>query len=225
MYDNLSTDLVVYFINTPKGLGTNFVYNQNHLTSSRIEVLMDCFYSVVEQIACGNEDLRLCDIDCPDISVFRKAIENEQSLREEVEAFIRGLGLFAPEHESFVHPLAMAAKLESFEEDDLIFKEGQKVSDMMFVYDGFVELSREASDGWMKSLMILKSQKVITAAGIVEGATSYMEARAASETRVLVLPRELVLSFMKECPELAVWIIGELENRVNVYSRLWVYAD
>ena len=225
MYDNLSTDLVVYFVGTPEGLGTNFVYNQNHLTGSRIKVLMDCFYNVVEQIACGSDDLRLCDIDCPDISVFRKAIEDEQSLREEIEAFIRGLDLFAPEHESFVHQLAMAAKLESFEEDDLIFKEGQKVSDMMFVYDGFVELSREASDGWMKSLMILKSQKVITTAGIVEGATSFMEARAASEARVLVLPRELVLSFMKECPELAVWIIGELENRVNAYSLLWIYAD
>ena len=119
----------------------------------------------------------------------------------------------------------MAAKLESYEEDDLIFKEGQEISDMMFVYDGFVELSREGSEGWMKSLMILKRQKVITAAGIVEEAKSFMEARAASGTRVLVLPRNVVMAFMEQCPELAMWIIAEQENRVNIYSRLWVYAD
>ena len=225
LYDNLSTDLVVYFVNTSEGLGTNFVYNQNHLTSSRIEVLMDCFYRVVEQIACGGDDIRVSDIDCPDISVFRKAIENEQSVREEMEAFIRGLGLFAPEHESFVHQLAMAARLESFEEDDLIFKEGQKVRDMMFVYDGFVELSREASDGWMKPLMVLKAQKLISADGIVEGAASFMEARAAARTRVLIFPRDVVMSMMAQCSEFAVWIIRELENRLNASSFLWVNAD
>ncbi|MBR1635943.1 MAG: cyclic nucleotide-binding domain-containing protein [Lachnospiraceae bacterium] len=225
MYDNLSTDLVVYFVNSPEGLGTNFVYNQNHLTSSRIEVLMDCFYSVVEQIALGSDDLRISDIECPDISVFRKAIENEQSVREEIEAFIRSLGLFAPEHEPFIHQLALAAKLETFEEDDLIFKEGQKVSDLMYVYDGFVELSREASDGWMKSLMVLKSQKIITATGIVDGAASFMEAQAVSKTRILVIPRDVVMSIIGQCPEFAVQIIGELEKRLNAYSRLWVYAD
>ncbi len=225
MYDNLSMDLVVYFVNTEQGLGTNFVFNQNHLTRARIEILMDCFYSVVEQIACGKEDLLFSDIDCPDISVFRKAIDSEASLRQEIEAFIGGLGLFNAEHASLMHRLAMTARLESYEMDDVIIREGQKDADLMFVYDGFVELSRKAMDGWTKSLMVLKSQKMISAAGIVEDSASLMEARAASRARVLVLPLDEVRPLMEQCPEFAVRIIAEMEKRVNTFSLLWINAD
>ena len=224
MYDNLSAGLTVYFMNENGNLACRFAYDKNVLTAGKAKILFNCFEQVISQFANGSEETRLQDIWCPDATVFQAAEVAEESLRSEIASFLGGLSLMRGVGEEVIYALAKAARIDRLEKDDVIIREKKAVGDVLFVYSGFVELSRKSADGWMRPMMMLKQGRLLSASAAWEGGFSYYEARATNDAAVLAIPGETFREWTGVCPDLAANLMKELETRAAAYSLLWVNA-
>ena len=225
-FDNLSTDLCVYFMMNKGAFTCNFTYNGNSFTRSKIEILIDCFKKVIEQISQNNVELTVSQIECPNMSVFAAAEKEEAALKQRVESFIAGLSVFHGVDDSAIHDIAEHAKISSYVADDVIFREKKSIDGLYFVMEGYVELAREAMDGWLNSLMSMKPGKMLSAIGVVDGGATYTMARAITpEVKVLSIPREVIWQYIERYPVIAINIINELEAVGKAYSFLWLSSD
>ncbi|HAP79600.1 MAG TPA: hypothetical protein DCQ78_05515 [Ruminococcus sp.] len=225
-FDNLSTDLCVYFMMQTGSFVCNFTYNSNAFTDAKIDILMDCFRKVIVQIAENNTELRISEIECPDISVFREAEKTAEAQKQQICSFIAGLSVFNGVDAVAVKEIADYARVTSYVTDDIILTEKKVTDELSFVMNGYVELAREAMDGWTNSLMSLKPGKMITASGVLDDVKSYVSARAITDdVKVLSIPKEAMWKFIERYPCIALNIIKEQENIGKSYSFLWLSSD
>ena len=225
-FDNLSTDLCLYFMMQRGSFVCNFTYNKNTFTDTKIKILMDCFKQVLLQIAENDPELKISQIECPDISVFAAADREEEAEKQNITSFICGLSVFQGVDETALRELADFAKITSYVADDIIISEKKQIDKLSFVMEGYVELAREAMDGWTNSLMSLKAGKLISVEGILEGVPTYTLARAISkEVKVLSFQREIIWKYIEKYPCISLNIMKELEGISKSYSFLWLSSD
>lgn len=187
---------------------------------------MDCFRKVILQIAENNTELRISEIECPDISVFREAEKTAEAQKQQICSFIAGLSVFNGVDAVAVKEIADYARVTSYVTDDIILIEKKVTDELSFVMNGYVELAREAMDGWTNSLMSLKPGKMITASGVLDDVKSYVSARAITDdVKVLSIPKEAMWKFIERYPCIALNIIKEQENIGKSYSFLWLSSD
>lgn len=223
MYDNLSTDLTVYFKKGKKGISCNFVYNFAVFTDARIHLLMSVFEQVVDQIAHGPESMKISDISCPDLTVFDTAARDEQELQNDIASFLGGIDLFDNVPKEEIQLLAVHARLTEYMPDDIILMERTDVHDLMLVYDGNVEIFRKSGDGWICPLLLLNRGRMIAASGIWDEEHSYFGARAYREgTRVLSIPGDVMRLAIAREPSIGKNVMKELYKRAGTFSLLWI---
>lgn len=225
-FDNLSTDLCVYFMMQKGAFVCNFTYNGNTFTDSKIDILIKCFQKVVEQIVQNDTELKVSQIECPDMSVFAAAEREDAAKKQKIRSFLAGLSVFQGVDAAAIRELADQVKITSYVSDDVIFAEKKELKELSFVMEGYVELAREAMNGWTNSLMSLKPGKMLSAAGVLDGTPTYVTARAISkDVKVLSIPKEVVWKFLERYPVIALNMIQELEAVGKSYSFLWLGSD
>ena len=108
--------------------------------------------------------------------------QRRRGRKQSITSFICGLSVFQGVDEAaFERTMADFAKITSYVADDIIISEKKQIDKFSFVMEGYVELAREAMDGWTNSLMSLKAGKLISVEGILEGVPTYTLARAISK--------------------------------------------
>ncbi|MCC8068441.1 MAG: condensation domain-containing protein [Ruminococcus sp.] len=225
-FDNLSTDLCVYFMMQKGSFVCNFTYNRNTFTDAKIDILMECFKKVVEQVAENNNELLISSIECPNISVFAEAEKEDAAEKQRISSFISGLDIFKGVDDVAIKELTDYAQITSYVTDDIIVGEKKSTNRLSFVMNGYVEIARESMDGWTNSLMSLRPGKMITVAGILDDVKSYTLSRAITDdVKILSFPKEVMWKYIERYPCIALNIIKELDNIGKTYSFLWLSSD
>jgi hypothetical protein len=226
LFDNLSKDLTIYFQNRKDGLSCNFVYDKRKFSDARIKILMTQFEHVTDQIAQGEDSILIEDISCSDMRVFEGVNKDEQALFEEIVSFISALPVFADTSMTDIQKLARYAKVQEYLADDMIISERSQIHDLMFVFDGGVEIHRKAADGWTHTLRIMKRGAMITVSGLWDDEHIYFGARAYKRgTRVLSVPGTAVRSMMNTNGSVGINIMKGLDRQAASLSLLWINQD
>lgn len=224
-FDNLASDLCVYF-GTVRGMFTaSFTYNKNAFTLKKITLLQECFKKVMEQI-CEKSDILIKDIVTDTIEVFMQAGREADAEKKNIVSFMKKIKIFSILDEAVLEKLAEHVQTENYMVDDIIIKEKRALNKVSFVMDGYVELSRVSTEGWLNSVRILKPGDMLAAEGIIEGKKTYGAVTAASaNVTLLSIPSEVMIDFMKEHPETAIKLIDILNDQVRAMTSLWINAD
>ena len=158
--------------------------------------------------------------------VFEGVNKDEQALFEEIVSFISALPVFADTSMTDIQKLARYAKVQEYLADDMIISERSQIHDLMFVFDGGVEIHRKAADGWTHTLRIMKRGAMITVSGLWDDEHIYFGARAYKRgTRVLSVPGTAVRSMMNTNGSVGINIMKELDRQAASLSLLWINQD
>jgi hypothetical protein len=226
LFDNLSTDLCVYFISPDGEYGCNYTYNRNAVSDEKIRILADCYERVIEQIARADVDTPLREIRCVDISVFDKVDMLRFANRMVIAGKLRKISVFEGLPEQALLSLAESCVSRSFVADEVILKARTQPQTVDFVTKGFVELSRTGLDGWERSLKSVKAGQAISWAGVLEDTPSYVTATAFSnDVEILSIPRAVMLDLIRNWPSVSLNLLKESETDARNYSFLWINSD
>ena len=107
---------------------------------------------------------------------------------------------------------------KNYTDGEIIFREGDASSSAFVISSGQVELLKNASKGTvagMVRLAILSAGEIIGEMGIVDKSARSATARAVGQVTLSVIEREGFLASLKERPDVALTVIGNLAERLR----------
>lgn len=226
-FDNLSTGFSLYFRQDKEGLNCIFSYDRRSVPERKVQILMDCYRQVLEQLLQDeNGEITVDQIRCPDISAFITAQRDEEEERDRLMSFLRTVPLFAGVDDDGIAALAERTEVLSFADSDEILRENQHSDGLHIVMEGYVHLTRTTMHGWENPLLIRKRGEILSAESVLENNQSYATARVMDgQARLVYIPREAICQFMEEHPAVALNLVGELGKLVKSFSSLWINAE
>lgn len=223
MYDNLASELTIYFIKKEEKYGMRFSYNESRFSKTRIAILTDIYVKIIEQICNANKSIKLSQIECPGMEAFDEAAKIEQNEKRQLYEFVRNLPIAKGLDESVVRELVNASEVKGYTEDETILLEGENPSGLYYVFAGNVALFKRDFSQWNTVLRVLKSGEIITVSGLDEEQKTYASAVAyGGDTQVICIPREKLNSLISRFPQLAVRVALETDNVAKRYAVLWI---
>lgn len=102
---------------------------------------------------------------------------------------------------------------------EILFREGEKADEYLFVYRGSIEVLRHTQDGQERVFQIFEARRLLAETAMFMTHGRYpMCARARTDAVVLCLKREGLLAACRAYPELALRLLQRLSDRV--YERV-----
>ena len=128
---------------------------------------------------------------------------------------LRDLPLFASVDEPTLGRLALDAKVERFEDGGVIFRQGDAITAIVVIIEGFAKLLRIASSGDETLIGILSNGDSINDAPSRSDETYRVSAEAVGPTSVLKLPAGRFTRLIRESPSLAEAVIRDAKHRIG----------
>jgi tetratricopeptide (TPR) repeat protein len=107
---------------------------------------------------------------------------------------------------------------KKYSDGDIIFREGDESASAFVIRSGQVELLKNANSGsvnGMVRLTILSAGEIVGEMGIVDRSARSATARAVGSVTLNVIEREGFLASLKEQPDVALTVIGNLAERLR----------
>ena len=114
---------------------------------------------------------------------------------------------------------------KNYTDGEIIFREGDASSSAFVIVSGQVELLKTTSSGpvnGMVCLAILSAGEIIGEMGIVDRSARSATARAVGSVTLDVIEREGFLASLKEQPDVALTVIGNLAERLRNSNEMAV---
>jgi CRP/FNR family transcriptional regulator, dissimilatory nitrate respiration regulator len=127
---------------------------------------------------------------------------------------LRSLPLFASLDDATLYRLALDAKIENYVDGAVIFRQGDAVSAVMVIMQGFVKLLRTASCGDETLVCVCSGGASISDPPTVPNETFQVSAEAVGTTSVLKVPAGRFMRIFSESPALAAAALGDAKQRI-----------
>jgi CRP-like cAMP-binding protein len=127
----------------------------------------------------------------------------------------RDVPLFSSLDESTLQRLTHDAKVECCEDGDVIFRQGDKVTSVVIVLQGYVKLLRVASCGDETLINICSNGESVNEALNLRGESYSVSAEAIGRARILKLSATRFAHLLRESPALALAVINETTNKIS----------
>jgi CRP-like cAMP-binding protein len=127
---------------------------------------------------------------------------------------LRELPLFASVDEPTVSRLALEAKVETFEDGGVIFRQGDPVVCVVVILHGYVKLMRVASCGDETLIGIRRDGDSVGDAPAVGGETYRVSAEAVGPTSVVKLPAGRFARLLRESPSLCAAMMQDAREKI-----------
>jgi CRP-like cAMP-binding protein len=127
---------------------------------------------------------------------------------------LRDFPLFTSLDEATLRRLTLDAKVEAYSDGDVIFRQGDAVTAIMFIVRGFVKLLRTASCGDETLVSIRADGASINDAPTVAGEVFHVSAEAVGPTSLLKLPAGRFMRLLSESPALAVAALDDAKRKI-----------
>jgi len=127
---------------------------------------------------------------------------------------LRDLPLFSAVDDATLSRLAMEAKVETFEDGAVIFRQGDPVSAVVVILQGFVKALRIASCGDETLIGIRSDGETVGEAPTSPNELYRVSAEAVGPTSVLKLPAGRFARLMKESPALCAAVTQDAKDKI-----------
>jgi CRP/FNR family transcriptional regulator, dissimilatory nitrate respiration regulator len=127
---------------------------------------------------------------------------------------LRELPLFASVDDATLARLTLEAKVESFDDGAVIFRQGDPVSAVVIILRGFVKVLRIASCGDETLIGIRADGETVGEAACGPNDAYRVSAEAVGPTSVLKLPAARFARFMKESPALCAAVVQDAKEQI-----------
>jgi CRP-like cAMP-binding protein len=127
---------------------------------------------------------------------------------------LRDVRLFAVVDDATLDRLALEAKIESFEDGGVIFRQGDPVTAFVVVVSGYVKLLRTAANGDETLIAIRADGESVGDAPSGSGETCGVSAEAVGPVAVLKLPAGRFARVMRESPALCAAMMQDAKERI-----------
>jgi len=127
---------------------------------------------------------------------------------------LRDLSLFSTIDDATLSRLALEAKVETFEDGAVIFRQGDPVSAVVVILHGFVKVLRIASCGDETLIGIRSDGETVGEPPSTPNETCSVSAESVGLTSVLKLPAARFARMMKESPSLCAAVAQDAKDKV-----------
>lgn len=124
-------------------------------------------------------------------------------------------GLEGEELEMLFNSLNSLCEIKRFMGGDVVFKEGDKSSELYIVIEGKVQIVKSVSGGGMKILTVLEHGGIFGEGALLSDKGRGASAQALSDVSLCVLRREDFNKFLKQNPAYAAGLLIEIVKVVN----------
>jgi len=126
-----------------------------------------------------------------------------------VERLLNTTDLFAALPPDVLAALGEHATVRSYERNELLFSQGEASNELFVVQTGRIAIATKASDGRESVLAVLEDGQLFGELPLFDDAPRSADARALSDSQVVVLEYEPVRAVLRERPEL-LWVAVQL---------------
>jgi CRP/FNR family transcriptional regulator, dissimilatory nitrate respiration regulator len=127
---------------------------------------------------------------------------------------LRSLRLFASLDDATLYRLGLDAKIENYADGAVIFRQGDTVSAVMVIVQGFVKLLRTAPCGDETLVCVCSGGSSICDPPTVPNETFQVSAEAVGATSVLKVPAGRFMRILSESPTLAAATLDDAKQRI-----------
>ncbi len=127
---------------------------------------------------------------------------------------LRDLRLFSVVDEPTLARLALEAKVEGYDDGDVIFRQGDPVAAVVVILHGFVKVLRIASCGDETLIGIRSDGETVGEPPMSAGETYRVSAEAIGPTSVLKIPAVRFIRLMKESPTLSAAVAQDGHDKI-----------
>ncbi len=127
---------------------------------------------------------------------------------------LRDFPLFASLDEATLQRLTLDAKIESYADGAVIFRQGDAVGAIMLIAHGFVKLLRTAPCGDETLVSIRSDRASLNDAPTATDEVFQVSAEAVGPTSILKLPAGRFIRMLSETPALAAAVIGDAKQKI-----------
>lgn len=223
-YDNLSTDLCVYFMLTGNGFQINFTYNQSAFSEAKMDLLLECFKQTLFKVCAAPEDVLIADLYTEEIGKLKEAGADGATEKAKLFSYLAGLKAFKNLESEDLKEILAYACLKSYAEDDIIVYDRKSSDKCTFMVEGNVLLEKKDMHGWYNPLNTVKKGALVSACGILEDSLNHFEAKVLTpNAKGVVIAKEDMQALLGKYPQVAINIIAELEEMARKYASLWIF--
>ena len=222
-YDNLSEDLAIYIRQGDGRMELGIGYNGAVFTRETVELYVETYKKVLEQILSGDEELKIGEIESYDAAFFEYTAQLRQVANLKKTMLLRKSKVFGSIEWDELMSISDEAKCRTYSEEDVIFTEDAQLDSIPIVVSGYVELACRANDGWDNPVKICKPGSILSLSGIAGASRSETTAIAKSkETAILFVPSSRVRKWSEEYPQMNLELIKILYRESMDYKKMWV---
>lgn len=127
---------------------------------------------------------------------------------------LRDIPLFAAIEDGTLTRLAQDAKVETFDDGEVIFRQGDLVSAMVLILRGYVKLMRIAPSGDETMIAIRGDGETVADPMSVANETHRVSAEAVGPTAILKLPAQRFARLLKESPALCAAVRQDAKDKI-----------
>lgn len=225
-YDNLSSDLCVYFTTVDGVPGVDYSYNERAFSRSMIGLYAELYKEMLAALKDLNADspvFTFPQIDRGRIEEVEKA-GNAAVLK--TAGYLKRHPVFSCADDAELISFASFCSLVHFSDGEIIVPRGRQPELLQILVSGRAVVYGESSSGWNNPLMNLRNGSILSFCGLFEnGKTKELVASAAQETEILNIPVKEMLAFCNNHPKAYLTIIQQIEDTKNRYMTLWLNTD
>lgn len=121
-----------------------------------------------------------------------------------------------------LEPLRQSAQSQSFNANDVIFKEGDPGSGLFVVQSGAVQISAMVGPGERRVLSRLGPGDFFGEMAVLDNEPRSATASAENETTLCFIPRQNLLAALEASPKMAVSLVREFSLRMRDFNRQYI---
>ena len=226
VYDNLSSDLCVYFTSVDGKSGCNYSYNARAFSKEVIQLLGEDFKAMIAALKGAPVDMTVGMLPALDVDMIRNAEDTRRNEQVKIAGSLKKHPVFRGAEDEELLALASFCFLDHFAEDEVIVKKGEALRMLPILLRGKAIFFGETREGWSNPLRIRKAGSILSYTPLFDDEkTSNMVTSGMDESIVLFIPQEALLEYLFQHPESMIEMTRLLYHDRNVFIKLWTNAD
>ena len=222
-YDNLSEDFSIYIRPTPDGTAIGIGYNRSAFASETIQLYMECYMKILNQILMAEEDLTVGQLEKFDRSLFDMPADMRECEVLKKTMILKKNPIFTGIYWDSLMELASVSELKNYRTLDRIFSEADTLNELSIVVSGRAFTSATAINGWINPIKCRKSGDILSAAGFFQLHKSGLNATAmTNNTLVMRIPADKLYEFARKHPRVMYRLLENVTDECIKYERMWI---
>jgi CRP-like cAMP-binding protein len=134
--------------------------------------------------------------------------------------FMKNLSFFAGLPQADMDNFIKASSVRQHDKGTGIFHQGDNAESFFVIISGWVKLYRNTAEGEEALVGLLGRGDVFGEAALFNGSTYPVEAQAAEETKILIIPGTILKSRVQKNPDIATRLLASLSREMQNLQRM-----